>query len=289
MSKLYLPTTEKAVLSTILNDIDSGWFDQVVRLAGRQDASELFFDTQNRRVFSGLQKLYLSTTSPTIARLADLIEENSPGAFEDLGDFILDLQITMPFTTIEELTGAVEDLREKRELRDQVAHMEDIISDIQDVDVEAHPQDVATRLQDIVNNTDVTTTAETFAELMDGILNSPKPMWRIPTGIKLLDNNIGYAIESGTLSLIAARPKVGKTVFMNNLVKTVQEFEDPNTGDIGVPLVLNLETKPVEFVAKMISRYICDEDISWGKIKSYISKEEMDEKDGLHKIGRAHV
>lgn len=275
MSKLYLTNTERALLSTVLNDMDSGWFDHIIRLGG-SDPAQLFFTPAHKAVFNSLRKLYASSGTPTIPRLVDLIEEQSPGVFDDITESILDIQLAMPFTTIESLSSATDDLRKKSELRTQISEMETIIGDIQDPDIDANPEDVAKRLEDVIASTDVTTTAETFAEIADDVLNSARPMWSIKTDIDVLDEAMGgRGLESSCFFLISARPKVGKTVLMNNLVNTVKEKG-------GTPLVLNLETKRIEFVSKMMARHISDPNLNWGQIKSYIAKEELEGK-GLTK------
>ena len=107
-------------------------------------------------------------------------------------------------------------------------------------------------------------------------------MWSQSTGITKLDKVLGGSgFEAGTLNVIAARPKVGKTIFFNDMI--IRIVQDGN-----IPIVMNLETQKVEFIAKTISRAIVDDTIplevedgdtsmgiSWGKIKAYLSGQEV--------------
>ena len=105
-------------------------------------------------------------------------------------------------------------------------------------------------------------------------MSSEQAAWTQTTGIKELDEVLGGSgFESGCLTVVGARPKVGKTVFMNSMVFATRK-------DGAYPIVLNYETKDIEFTAKMIARYIADRkdsdpDLHWGLIKRHLAKEEV--------------
>lgn len=263
------PSTERAVLSTILNNMSSGWFHHVVRVAGKQPV-ELFVDTHNKALFQCIDDVYATNPHPSVAAVVDRAREKHSGVFDNPEEFITTIQLTPAMTTVEQITSTVEDLATLRETRHQVQKMEQLISDIHDTDVEPTPNDVSTRLQDIIDSTEVSADTQTFSDVATEVLNSPRPMWSIKTGITVIDDALGgRGLESGCFTIAAARPKVGKTILMNHLVHQVLDSG-------GFPLVLNLETKKIEFFSKMSARHIADENIGWGDIKGYITKEELD-------------
>ena len=262
-------STEKAVLSTVINNISLGWFGHVTRVAGR-DAENIFADHKNRAVFQAMEDVYNSNPHPSVAAIIDRINSRYSGVIDNAEDFIATLQLFPSLSSVDQITSSVEELASLREMRKQVTGMERIIHDMSKDDVASTPNDIATRMQKIIDDTNVDTSAKTFADIANDVLNSPRPMWNVKTGITVIDKALGgNGLESGCFTIAAARPKVGKTILMNSLIYSVLQ-------NGGIPLVLNLETKEIEFFAKMVSRYIEDSDVSWGRIKSYITQEEME-------------
>lgn len=262
-------STEKSVLSTVINNISLGWFGHVTRVAGR-DAAQIFANHKHRAVFQALEDVYDSNPHPSVAAVIDRLDTRYNGVIENPEDFIATLQIYPSLSSVDQITSSVEELASLREMRKQVTGMERIINDMSNNDVASTPNDIATRMQKIIDETNVETSAETFADIAEDVLNSPRPMWNVKTGVTVIDQALGgNGLESGCFTIAAARPKVGKTILMNSLIYSVLQ-------NGGIPLVLNLETKKIEFFAKMVARRIEDDDISWGRIKDYITQEEME-------------
>lgn len=264
--------TEAAVLSSCLSRLDQGWYGHVRRVGG-DDAEELFSDHKHRAVFSAIAHSVESGKLVTVSQVADRLARTK--AVADPDDYLFSLQATPPLPSVEHLDDALDELREARAIRRQVRSMEEVLADIADPELDARPEDVAVRLRDIIDSTEVTSTIKTFGEITSEILSSARPMWAQSTGIESLDEVLGgRGLESGCLTVIAARPKVGKTILMNTLIH--------NCLDGGaVPLVLNYETKKVEFVAKMIARYVADPTLNWGIVKGFLAKEhEAEDYDG---------
>lgn len=263
MSKLFLPNTEKSILSTIVNNLNQGWFGHVVGMSGNHP-EDLFFDPKNKSLFVAISDIYNTGGAPSLSAVADRLEEKYAQHYDDIDKYITDIQLTPTISTVEQLESNVEKLSKYRELRRQVASIEQVISDINDPDVEAEPQDVATRLQEVIDTTDVSADVETFSEIVSDVIESPRAMWNIRTGVDVIDSALGgKGFESGCLTIAAARPKVGKTILMNSLINSVLE-------NGGIPLVLNLETKKIEFAAKTLARHIEDEQLGWGQVKDYL-------------------
>lgn len=262
-------STEKAVLATVINNITLGWFGHVTRVAGR-DSAAIFSDHKNRAVFQALEDVYDSNPHPSIPAVIDRIATRYSGVIDNPEGFVSSLQVHPSLTSVDQITSSVEELVSLREMRKQVSGMERIIQDMTEKDVASTPNDIATRMQHIIDDTNVETAAETFADIATDVLDSPRPMWNVKTGVSVIDKSLGgNGLESGCFTIAAARPKVGKTILMNSLIFSVLQ-------NGGIPLVLNLETKKIEFFSKIVARYIEDKEVGWGKIKSYITQEEMD-------------
>ena len=262
------PNSELAVISSCLNKIDKGWISHVA-IVGGENVEEIFFDKRNRAIFSTIRNIISQDKIPTIASVIDRLDDQYSSLFEDGSEeYIEHVRLTPMISDIDQLDSVIFELDQIRSMRNQIGGMEHLLSDIADDKVDPNPEDIATRLQEIVDNTNIRTNTQTFSEIVQEVIDSPRPMWAQTTGIPEIDDVLGgHGFESGCLTIIAARPKVGKTALMNTFIH--------NTVDGGAyPLVLNYETKKVEFVAKMIARYVADEDLGWPLVKGYLSKEE---------------
>lgn len=198
----------------------------------------------------------------------------------DVKSYIDEIYLTPPLSTLEQFNTTLEELDELRKIRKQVFNIEKIINHIKDDNdnnynkEDISSENIARDLQKIVETTDISIGAQTFGDVVKNILSSEQAAWTQTTGIKELDEVLGGSgFESGCLTVVGARPKVGKTVFMNSMVFATRK-------DGAYPIVLNYETKDIEFTAKMIARYIADRkdsdpDLHWGLIKRHLAKEEV--------------
>lgn len=269
-------STEKAVLSSILNNLDKDWYGHVERIAG-DDPAGMFANHHNKVVFQAIEDTSDNDKATSIAAIIDRIESRYSGIIDNAEDFIASLQLSPSLSTTKQIDSAVEELCNLQQMRKQVSGMERIIRDMSDKEVKPTPDDVAARMQTIVDNTNVKTSAETFADIAEDVLNAKAPTWSVKTGVSVIDYALGgKGLEAGCFTIAAARPKVGKTILMNSLIYSVLE-------NGGIPIVLNLETKKIEFFSKMIARHIASYkdglEIGWGQIKDYITTREGEEMD----------
>lgn len=263
-------STEKSVLSTCLNNLDKSWISHIARLGGNNPET-LFGSPRNSAIFKVMHSIASSNKSPSMALVEDILNQKYSQLFEDFEngsyDYLSEI-ILEPSLDFDMMDTALNDLKESRQQRRIQRDIETLNKDIESDDVDVTSEDIAQRLKDIIDNTEISQDLQTFAEMTQEILDAPAPMWTQSTRIPDLDAVLGGdGFESGTLTVVAARPKVGKTVFMNSMIYTTLESGN-------YPLVFNYETKKVEFLAKMISRHIQDENLGWGKIKAHISKKE---------------
>lgn len=267
MSIISRESTEKSVLSTCLNNLDQAWVSHIARIGGNNPET-LFGYPRNAAIFSVLHSSIAESKNPSLPLVEDILDQKYSQLFEDGSYDYLHEVILEPSLDFDMMTTALDDLRESRQQRRIQREIETLNKDISSDDVDVTSEDIAQRLKEIVDGTEISRDLQTFGEMTQEILDAPAPMWTQSTRIPDLDAVLGGdGFESGTLTVVAARPKVGKTVFMNSMIYTTLESGN-------YPLVFNYETKKVEFLAKMISRHIQDETLGWGKIKAYISKSE---------------
>lgn len=296
MSKLTSPETENGVLGTCLNLIGQkiGWFNRLASVT--HEPGDLFADPRNRAIHSVMERFYKNDKEPTIQQIVDQLDSKHGGLFETTSARDYVTQLSMNYGTIfnsDQFDQSVETLNETRKVRAQINDIEKLLGDVRDPREELSSSDVAQSLQNIVEGTDIEEGTKTFGDIVRDVKDSEAPTWRIPTGIQRLDQVLGgKGIEAGTLITIGARPKVGKTVLMNSLTHTILE-------NGGRPVVLNLETKPIEFVAKSLARHAVyefeeevtdfnyeinelgnktrkpnpEEQFTWSTIKDYLSKD----------------
>lgn len=270
--------SEASLLSTILNSLNQGWYSSIVR-ASHGNAENLFAHDKNRAIFSALSSFYDRGVTPTTAGIVDFIESNYSGLFDDdAQDYVESIRLNAPIGSVNQVESVVSDLLDNFRARDQLAQLEQLIADIKDPEVDATPGDISTSLQDIVGEAQVDIEAQRFSEVVEEVVNSPISMWNLTTGINELDEVLGGGgLESGCLTIIAARPKVGKTALMNYLVNNVLNQSDSENA---YPLVFNLETKKIEFTSKIMAGHIAtnysssyeeNNTLNWGSIKNYLA------------------
>lgn len=258
---------EVAVLSSILNRPDSGWYSHVSRTAGPQ-GEDLFLDPRNAAIYTAIERIHGKNGIPTPAMVSDILNEDSDLFDKSPSDYVDKVRLHPPIAFLEQMDTTLRDLDDKRMVRRQVRSIQELLTDIDDPEIDVDPTGVASRLTEIVDTTKRRVDTQTFAEIAQEIEDSATPMWTVSTGIPSIDKVLGgRGLESGCFTIAAARAKVGKTIFMNNLVINLLK-------EGAIPVVLNLETKKVEFVAKIMSRYIAEPQLGWGTIKAYLSKDE---------------
>lgn len=277
--KLYANESELAVLSSCLLRLNESWFGHIARTV--KEPLEIFGNIRNKKIYEVVEKLIREEKNISIPTIIDKLDMNYSSVYDgDVKSYIDEIYLTPPLSTLEQFNTTLEELDELRKIRKQVFNIEKIINHIKDDNdnnynkEDISSENIARDLQKIVETTDISIGAQTFGDVVKNILSSEQAAWTQTTGIKELDEVLGGSgFESGCLTVVGARPKVGKTVFMNSMVFATRK-------DGAYPIVLNYETKDIEFTAKMIARYIADRkdsdpDLHWGLIKRHLAKEEV--------------
>ena len=288
--------TENGVLGTCLNFIGqkSGWFNRIGLYT--QNPQDLFTDARNRALYTEMKKFYDDDTEPTVQQIIDKVNTAHKKLFDGgatVAEYVTNLSVNagMIYNTTQ-FDNAVAALDEARKVRKQLSSMEHLIESITSGEGDDNSADIAKKLGDIAEETDVENDTKTFGEIFNEVKDRNAPTWRLSTDIRRLDQVLGgKGFEAGTLTTIAARPKVGKTALMNSLICTTLE-------NGGRPIVLNYETKDIEFASKIIARHeaLANEDaiidanyenvgmpnqsrlpndqcFTWGTIKDYLARD----------------
>lgn len=266
MSMLYPHNTEMTALNSVLSYPESGFADELLT-AARGDIESLFTTQKTQTIARGIKYYKDKNISPSFDIISDYIDSRFSDNDEENIEFSREeLSLGGIAASQKEFSDTLSTLVSAREQRKQYRLLEGVLADIADNDKDISPGDVVKNLQQVIDNTSLQSRTRTFAEVFEDVINAEAPMWNVDTGIKELNQVLGgYGLESGCLTVIAARPKVGKTSLMNSLVNTV--LDTPGA----VPVVLNLETKDIEFLSKIMAGHLKDPDISWGNIKSSLS------------------
>lgn len=299
MAKLSRPSTENGILGTCLNAIGqkSGWFNRIGMYVKQPE--DLFVDPRNKAIYKVMRKYYDNDKEPTVQQIIDNVESSSGSLFDttkSARDYINSLSMNVGVIyNSKQFDNAVEELDEARKKRNQATSIQEILGKISNED-EYTSVDIAKELNDIADKTEVIDETKTFSQIFKEVKERDAPTWRISTNIQRLDQVLGgRGFEAGTLTTIAARPKVGKTVLMNSMMHTVLEHG-------GIPIALNYETKDIEFLSKMIARHISysNEDelieinyddvgnplpdyqkFTWSTIKDYLSNDVSQEEEDI--------
>lgn len=267
MASMNQPYSERAVLSTCLNRLNSGIFSRIAINTGK-NPDEIFAEYPNRLLYKSIGAIYENGQTPSIASVTDKLKSMSGDDIDDPSKFILDISLETPISNMQAFDSSIQELNKARLIREQIKELDKLMVDIRSGEAEVEPSDISARILPIAEMAEVEDDAEIFSEMVEDIINSERPaMWTVSTGNEQIDNVLGgNGLESGCLTVVAARPKVGKTVFMNSMVNNVLEHG-------AVPLIINLETKKVEFIAKMISSHMAMTELPWPLVKNRLAKD----------------
>jgi len=239
---------ERAVITGIIEYGSDTYFD----VADILDVKD-FFHPINRNLFAILRHLVTEKDAKTfdIISIATCAKNLS---FKNIAkqDFIETLFDNAPVkSNIVNLAAAVYKLSLARQA---YTTLEDCASDILTVTGEESAEAIVAKLEDpIFELTGKLTTessilkpiADNFSELMKAVSESPKDLVGLPTGFPNWDYFIGGGLRRGTVTVIGARPKIGKSFMCLNVAKNVAEM--------GIP-VLYLDTELTQRI--QMERYI---------------------------------
>jgi len=274
VDKHQLPPRAEEAEQIILGSMfrDAGHIDELVSTLGEQ---ELYFD-RHQKIFRAILELHRDSKPTEMSAVAERL--HAKGQIEDIGGYaylvdLLDSAVTG--VTVGYYAAIV---RDKAMTRALIHVSEEILKDAQD-EVEPAGQlvDAAERrILEIGERFAHAHHAKTFPELLIEAQNRADARKRkeitagIPTGFADVDEALGGGLQESELSIIAARPSVGKTAFACNVARFAAM-------EAGVPtLFISLEQSALE----LTDRLICCQ----GRVDSYALRTGRQSKDDESRI-----
>ncbi|MGP5627665.1 DnaB-like helicase C-terminal domain-containing protein [Corynebacterium casei] len=243
---------EIEILSSIIND-PHGKTYEVVETALGDRGEEVFADVRNREIYRAISHYYDRGQVPTPASICHALK-GAAGLFDGETDRYVDNVILTPMAPTEHaVNSTTRVLVEESILREASRETTRLANDVSGGKIDQ--EQIFGRLKRIEDTLELHSVSSEVGDVARRVFANATPTWYLPTGISKVDEVLGgRGLAAGMLTVCAARAKVGKTIFMNNLLVEVIKQGS-------VPIVLNLETREVEFLAKIMSRMIIDDDI----------------------------
>lgn len=212
--------TEQDVLGTCLQE-GAVWWRKVEQASEGVDIADLFFDQDHRLVARAISSLYNNGSNINVSSVTDevLLHRESNSLVPTVNGYLSILQTSATLRSPDEVSEAAKTLVAKQRLRELISGMKDTIK-VASVE-QPNPNEIASSLRQLASDQSMMTTdIKSFGEQMekyiaeDGLAVSV----RASSGIKSLDLRLQGGFGAGSLSIIAARPKVGKTTVMLNAI-----------------------------------------------------------------------
>lgn len=240
--------TEEDILGTCLQE-GNVWWHKVEQAAEGVPIEELFFNNEHRIVAKSMSELYHNKTPITLSTLTDSLSmrRESNILVPTVQGYLAVLASAATLRSLDDLSAAVKVLVEKKKLRSMIIKLRTTVQDA--TTATKNPNEIADQLRKIATEDSMLSTdIKTFGEQIEkyeaesGLAVSV----RASSGIKSLDDRLQGGFGAGSLSIIAARPKVGKTTVMLNAM--LQNIQD------GLVVVFaSLELGHKELYSKMLS------------------------------------
>lgn len=247
-----IPLHELEVLSAALNDPAGEVFFTLKDALGEY-GDILFTDHRNILVYGALDWAYTSGKTPSPGLLAEYLKHHEKDFYDDLEGYIEHVVLTPIAPSVEHIRSIAEHLRVNHVFDSATRATEVLAKQLGEGSI--GPQEAVVKLKDIEGTLSIKTESHEAGEVARKVFSSSTPTWYVSTGISKVDDTLGgRGLAAGMLTVCAARAKVGKTIFMNNLLIEILKGG-------ATPIVLNLETRDVEFIAKVMSRLIADPEL----------------------------
>lgn len=242
----HLPSVESSVLGACLAE-GIGWWKKLEVLAGG-DIPSLFHVSQNRIVAKAIQQSVELGDEITDASVIDELNRIAGESLPtDAETIVIQLQANASISTIPSLQKSVASLVQSRSQRKMLYATEKITKEI--IEEGIPPVEISRKLQRAATNHLAAKEVVTMSEFMDELdKEEAGSTFQISTGLSELDKCLGGGIEGGRNYVIAARPKIGKTTMLMNIVAEMAYEEEPP-----VIIFVSLETLHRDFMYKMLS------------------------------------
>lgn len=247
-----IPLHEMELLSAVLNDPSGELFITLKDSLGEQ-GEILFTDHRNGLMYGALDWAYTGGKTPSPGLLSEYLKGYAESFDDDIDGYIERVILTPMAPSTNHIRSITSLLKENHVLSSASRATQALSKKLGEGSLS--PQEAAERLRTIEETLSVKDETREAGEVAYRVFSSSTPTWYIGTGISKVDEVLGgRGLAAGMLTVCAARAKVGKTIFMNNLLIEILKGG-------ATPIVLNLETRDVEFIAKVMARLIADPDL----------------------------
>lgn len=215
------PEIEEAVIGACLVE------QQAITLVADKLRPEMFYITRNEEIFKALLAMYQQGTKIDILTVKEELARR--GKLEAVGGPFAIVQLSSRVATSSHIEYHAEIIRQKYIRREMIVGFNKLLAsavdetvDIADTLVEAHNLldrmegdfEHSNRMRDME-----TLMTDTLTEAAGRAKKSKNGVTGIPTGLTELDK-ITSGLQNGELTVIAARPSVGKTAFALNMARS---------------------------------------------------------------------
>lgn len=236
------PSAERAVLSGIIQYGENAFID----ISDLVQESTFTVDS-NQLIFRCLKHIYDKSQSKIIdvATIYSAAQELDISHILNKKEEALHLKAIIDFpvdhTNLRKFAGKIRKLEIARMLHSQLKVAQDKLLDINGSEnvssIIGIAEDTIFNFSSSINNDNdnaPTLIGEGLEEYIAELQNSIVDQVGIPTGFPIYDYAIGGGLRKGTVNVIGARPKTGKTLLSDNIGK--------NIAKLGIP-ILNMDTE----------------------------------------------
>lgn len=240
--KLSDASAERAVLSGIYNHGDEAYFDVADLL---QDTS--FTIDTNVMLFKCFKNIFENNPNTVldIATIFSAAQELGLGAVLNKKEEVQHIQAIIAFPVeldnVRKFAAKIRKLEIARLLEKELDKAKSKISDVQGTEpvgsIVGIAEDVIFNFSSVLTDTDNNPTyiGDGIDEYIQDLIDNPIDQIGIPTGFPIYDQAIGGGLRKGTVNVIAARPKTGKTLLSDNIGYNIAAKQN-------IP-ILNLDTE----------------------------------------------
>lgn len=254
---------EQMILGAILKDADKA--KEVVSLGVKPES---FYVGQHQDIYSAIHELLGRDINPDVIEVMEFLErkkKNRKGTF----DYLTELVVNGFAANMESYSALLLEKAKRRNFIDVFRYASDLIKTGVDPSTNVPVEDVFSRVESLLTNLDNDSAKRGFVHIDDALHKAvdvldKKFHGEFDTGLKTGYSAIDYRLNGvNGLWLVGARPSMGKTAYVLNILRKValkeKQLENP-----GVILSFNLEMSNLQVINRLLS--------AQGKIKSGLIK-----------------
>lgn len=240
---------EVAVLGTCISE--SQWWSEVEKITGGgqdDDLDELFYSTEASMMARAIRRAKLSAGSGDFnntdvrSAYASMLPD---GEESKANNVVISFMTSTPYSNLDQIKGALAKLAELRAKRGLIVGLKDVMDSLYEYESDAYA--AVEQIRELAVHGVVSEPAISAKDVLDRIENTEISPWQVDTGIRDLNKMLGGGFEPGRLTVIGARPKIGKTTFGLNAALNSCIDQDY------VTLFVSLEMNDREIMAKMLA------------------------------------